>query len=561
MCTLAALLVSLSLASAPQEVDGFQRSVLTLPDDGTLVALRDMDGSGRLDLIFVEDAGLGIRYLRADGGYPQTHDAFFAWPAENVGWSLVDLDGDGRTEIVCLVSGAEVRVWNAAGLPEPGTPKSAAFGEGTLLLNVEGHLPRGVFRMRFLRDIDADGRLDMVVPGLGRYAIYRRLEDGGWADPIDVELEIEIDYDFGDPGELDSSFGQEVRIPWFRLEDVTGDGHIDLVAETDDEVFFHLATPELSTEPTWTLDKAALRDELGEAEEIDFDNLLAEAGRQVDWKVHDLDGKGANDLILQIGGKIRVYLDGSLTGPDESPDQLLKSSGIVMCFYLRDTNGDELVDLQLCRGQEISLARVLRWLILPGSFDLDVYTYENRGGEFTTKPTRRNTLSIEFPRLLSFMKQMEEMEQELEAMVDIPTRRADLASDGVADDVIDIRDQALVVYLGKAPKDDNPMSEFEGDDFDGFFEDFLLDELDGVEDGGTKTFDLGNIDEWAHIQGVGLREACAELEPDRRAPLVPGLDQATIYVRDLDRDGKQDFVVAGMDGGTHVLQFLVDRTP
>ena len=159
------------------------------------------------------------------------------------------------------------------------------------------------------------------------------------------------------------------------------------------------------------------------------------------------------------------------------------------------------------------------------------------------------------------MKQMEEMEEELEALEDIPTRRADLAADGVSDDVIDIRGQELLVYLGQAPVDESPFSDFDSEeDFDAFFELFLLRELDGIEDGGTKTFDLGQIDEWAQVQGVGLREACAKLEPDRRAPLAPGLDEATIYVRDLDQDGAMDFVVAGQADGKHVLQFLVDRS-
>ena len=134
-----------------------------------------------------------------------------------------------------------------------------------------------------------------------------------------------------------------------------------------------------------------LRDELPEDERIDFDSLLSAVENRVSWRIADLDGKGAHDLIVILGPKFRVYLEGAATGPVGAPDQVLKSSGNVLYFFIRQVQGDALPDLQIARGERISLGRVLRYLILPGKIDFDLFTYENVRGVFSRQPTKRAT--------------------------------------------------------------------------------------------------------------------------------------------------------------------------
>jgi hypothetical protein len=347
-----------------------------------------------------------------------------------------------------------------------------------------------------------------------------------------------------------------VEIPWFELEDVDGDGAVDLVARTEDAVQFHLAAPELSNTPTWRLDLEALRAELPERDGFDLSNVMGEAARRVDWEVVDLDGEAPDELILQIGAKFRVYPGGARTGPTGEVGQVLKSSGNVLAFFVRDIEGDPLPDLQIVRGEELSVATILRWLVLPGGLDFELFTYRNDDGTFTRRPTRRNTITLAIPRLLAFVEELEELEEALEEEEDVPARRAALGEDGVADDVLDLVEGALVVFQDRAPEEEEDLGDL--DDPKEAVERFLLSELDTLEDGETKTFDLRELAEREPSTGTTLRAACAGLEPDRVFPLAPGLAEASLHTRDVDGDGRADVLVVGKDeADASVIQFLV----
>src|SRR4029450_5827084 len=132
--------------------------------------------------------------------------------------------------------------------------------------------------------VDGDGRLDVVLPGAGRFLIHRNLGKDGFAPALTVAFRAEIGLELGDPGRLDSRFAQDVQIPWFSLEDVDGDGITGLVRLTADEVLVHLAAPEgrvqlappeLPRQASWGPDLAALRADLPPRDTFDLDNLLA----------------------------------------------------------------------------------------------------------------------------------------------------------------------------------------------------------------------------------------------------------------------------------------------
>ena len=543
----AGLLGVLALVGAHGD-EGFVANRLTLAPEARL-ALRDIDGDGDDDLLLFRAAGVGLRRLGADGRFAPEDEGFLAWPSGHLAWDLADLDGDGSTEVLLLIDGEEVRPLRFV----DGTVRA-----GEPLLTAAAHVPRGVFRMSFVRDVDGDGRPDLVLPASGTYSIHRQLEDGSFDAPLAIALEIEVGYGVGDPERLDSDFGQEVEIPWFTLQDVDGDGDRDLIAEIEDAVLFHLATPELAREPSWTLDLAALRAELPPHDGINLDDVMSEGARQVNWQVSDLDGEGARELVLQIGSKFRVYRGGASTGPSERPSQLLKSSGNVLAFFLRDVEGDSRDDLQILRGQELSLATMLRWLILPGSLDFDLFTYRNEGGTFSRSPTRRNRVTLEFPRIFSFLKDLEELEAEMEALGEVAAIRAAFAPDGLDNDVVDLTEEELLLYLDRAPEDDGAIELEGGDEIDDFLEVFLLQDLDAMDDGETKTIDLGELDQWTFSAGAGLREACAGAEPDLRVSLGGPVAEGTVHARDLSGDGVPDLIVIGRDeSGRRVVHFFV----
>lgn len=564
MSASAALLALLALVMAAPQSQGdraadesaddsaFIETELRVPRAGVVLALRDMNGDGRVDLLWLDNQGVTVRLMGADGRYAEVSEGGLAWPAGRVAWDIMDLDGDGRSELGLLVGGKLVRVYtvNAEG----------RFDEGLDVLEAVSYLPAGITRMHFARDVDGDGRSDLVLPGIGKHQIFLRRGDG-WADPIQVAYEADVHYRVGDPQRLDSEFGQEVHVPSFRLEDVDGDGVRDLVSETSDRVAFHLAHPELSSSPTWVLDLEQLRGELPQKGGIDLENLWSMMDQEVRWFLADLDGKEPRDLIVSLGPKLRIYLGGAATGPSGTPDQVLKSSGNVLWTFVRQVEGDPLPELQLVRAERIGIGRVLRYLILPGALHFDLFTYRNQGGTFSRRPTRRNRVTFEIPRILSFIDEKDGLEAKIEDQFHILARRLaiDASAPAAGDDVIDLLNGALVLYEGCAPAPSFEEDLLDGDfDLGKFMDGFLLDDLDARGDGAQRTIDLGDLETYDFAPGAVMRRAYGERKPIDRHPLPEGHDHK-LSTRDLNGDGRSDVIVVAEDDGQWIVHFLVRR--
>lgn len=519
---------------------------LELDADDARLALRDIDGDGRRDAIVVESSGPRIALQGEDGGFAATSPRF-AWPSDHLAWCLADLDGDGTIELVTVGADGVVRRFGCT---------AEGFDAGRVVLESVCYLPHGVNRMAFVRDVDGDGRMDLALPGSGEYRIHVQADDGSFADALRIAFEVDVATDVGDPKALDSRFGQTVRVPWFRIEDVDGDGRDDLVSRTEERVDFHLARPELDAKPTWSLDLAALGEELPKRGDVDFDDLLSNVDLGVQFDIEELDGVAPRDLVLQLGNTVKVYLGGSVGGIDRSPDQVLRISGNLLGVLVRDTDGDDRADLQMLRGDRISLGRVLRWLILPGALDFEFFTYRNEGGAFSRTPTRRNTVALKIPRLLTLFDKVEALEEEFERQRAVPAQRLDLAGDGANDDVVDVQDGELVFFANCAPPiDEDLLRGLRDGDVEKALRDLVLDDLDRMEDGETKVIDVGDLDTWTYSPGAALRAARQGREPVLRVPLELPVSAAPsaeddaassepgIVAIDLDGDGRGDAVV------------------
>lgn len=543
-------------APAPEPRADFVLSEFRVPREGTVLALRDVDGDGRLDLLELDGAGVGLRRQGADGRFEPEPSAGFPWPAERVAWDLADLTGDGRTEVLVLDAQQGVRSF-ALG-------PDGAFEEGRLVLAERAWLPRGAFAVRFARDVDGDGRADLVLPGPRSHRIFLSRPEGTFAGPIEIAYRAAVELSVGDPGRLDSRLGREVRVPWFRIEDLDGDGHPDLVSQTPERVAFHLAQPGqdpvLAPEPTWVLDLEELRAQLPRRAGFDLDDLLENVPPLVDWRVADLDGEPPHDLVVAVGNRFRVYSGGARSGPRETPDQLLLAGGKVLGFYLRPVLDGPLPDLQLLRGERISLGRALRYLVLPGRLDFEVFTYANEGGRFSRRPTRRGTLGLAIPRLLAFIEEAERLGDSLAAQFQVPALRIAFGADGRADDVLDLIEGELAVFEDCAP---SPLA-LEGlvdreAELSEVLEALALRELDRRGDGAELVFDLAALDRYDFAPGVALRRAREGRAPSARAPFEPLLDPA-LRVLDLDGDGRDDVLAWGHRDGLWVARLYV-RVP
>lgn len=544
----------LALASAPE----WQSSFVVAPKDDRRLALRDLNGDGRRELISVGPDGFSLHPMDAEGRYPFVPTYEHAWTADRLGWDVADLDGDGRHELLVLDEGKRLLVHT---LTDAGT-----LSEGRVLLEgLRCFLPRGRWYTSFVRDVDGDGRLDLALPGAGQFLLYMQNAEGDFEDPITVDSATRVSFDTGDPRELGGNFGQRVRIPFFRMEDVDGDGTRDLVADNGDEVAFHLATPDLSAKATWVLNLAKRRKALKKRRSVDLGDLFSNIDPQVQWKLAEIDGKAPRDLVLQEGNTFKLYMGGSARGPQGTPDHALKASGNVLHFMLRNVMGDDLPELQVIRAERISLGTAVRWLVLPGSLDFDVFTYLNDAGQIGTKPKKRTTLSLKIPRLLSLEDEFEEFGKEVEDKAKIAATVACLDGDGAFNDVVDATTGTMLVYRDVLTSEWEETS-FEsmtqgGVGMDDILEAIVLKDMDSLKDGGTKSLGMEDLRELKLTSGADLIEAINSKLTHESVRLKAPFDhnkRKRVLAMDLDSDGISDFVVLGESTeGETVIQLLV----
>ena len=91
-----------ALAWPGEDPEPPRSTVIERPPGSGVLALREIDGGGRIDLFFIEPYGVGIRYQRDDGSYPEEHDTVRSWPGPHLAWDVVDLDLDGFQVIIHL---------------------------------------------------------------------------------------------------------------------------------------------------------------------------------------------------------------------------------------------------------------------------------------------------------------------------------------------------------------------------------------------------------------------------------------------------------------------------
>lgn len=546
--------------ASPEDPLPFASSHVDVGKKGETLALRDLGGegpggNGRMELLRVNARGLSVRTLTEDGIYSE-EEVLLSWTTATTGWDLADLDGDGATELLTVSDGEHLLRRRFTG---------EGWDEGEVLAEMPIYLPSGLSRVPFARDVDGDERLDLVLPGPGRFHIFLNRSaavDGEtklvWSAPLIVEFDPNVDYDFGDPTRLSSTFGQSIIVPFFTVEDVDGDGRQDLVSEVEDRVSVHLARPKIDSSPTWELDLSGFKS-APTLRDVDLDNLLGSVSGFAQWRIADLDGIAPSDLVMGAEGEVRIYLGGGAKGAAGDPTQVLKASGNVLRFFVRDVTGDAKPDLQIIRGERVSLSRLLKYLLLPGQLDFDVLTYENQGGALARRPTQRATVGLRVPRLITFFGEAKELGDRIEAQWKIPAVRIDWDRDGASNDVVDEVDGELWLYRDAAP----PEHRFEhvtmSEGIEGLVEQVVLRDTDRLGDGGLTVIDIETLDDFVGSPGAALRAAVTEAEPTLRMPLRPGVEDREFRALDLNADGKTDILTVIEGDGTFRVEFLVQR--
>jgi hypothetical protein len=151
---------------------------------------------------------------------------------------------------------------------------------------------------------------------------------------------------------------------------------------------------------------------------------------------------------------------------------------------------------------------------------------------------------LDIPRILAFAERMQKFTEKSTKNSLIPTQRIALEADGRSDDVLELAENELQIFLNSVePVDEQEPGHKPGTD--GAIDGFMENHVDPLGDGGSKTFDLGEVEEWVTFAGAELRASVKGKQPSLRFPLPPGLSQVRIRVLDINHNGKLDFIVLG----------------
>lgn len=440
----------------------YTQTPFKLPIETASLTTVDLNGDGQLDLLAQLDTELRL-YLQRDGGFDFGTD-FISLPSAGraLGWDIGLVDADGKPSLITLEQGSEVLAYR---LNEAATEWRAPE---VLLSGLAAAIGSGVQRLHFVRDVNGDGRDDLILPDSDRLALYLAAT-GGFLPPLRIDTQARLNTTLFSPN-LERRIGQALRIPSLQLRDVNGDLAADLIVDTDERLAVFLADPTaanyFSADPSFELDRLAIEESLGEfdIETLDFANLTGVLALTHEELLEDIDGDGIEDLLLREGGKVSVF-PGTRAGIDVStPTQVLRSGGNVLTTFLHDEDSDGRKDLWLWRVEPISVGDIFVWLALSGSISVEAFVYRNQGDAFARRPARKISVALKFPsviRLASSLRQIAEDARaatgttdtltgvaQLDGSVDKPiVVSGDASLDTIRDDLMLLVGNRLSLYL------------------------------------------------------------------------------------------------------------------
>lgn len=429
MRTGAAAALAVLLLPCGQEL-AWRASRVSFAEDPDVVLLEDFDGDQRKDLLAIRGGRIAL-YPQGTEGFPAAPARTLAAPVDGFLADAGDVDGDGRAELAVLAPRGLYLVAPAAGgfperpVVEPGTPYRPVGAHAARLLHdldrdgradlvlplgerFELHLSRGAEGFRRLPAIHTDftasmeagrGRLsDTLVATLGIPALAFRDVNGDGREDVVVERD-------------------GTRRTYLKREDGTFPAAPDRVL---DRKQFETA-----------------EEDGGGGGGAGVTIRVGGRGRSGGGDVEqDLDGDGIVDTVLVSGRTVYLFF-GTREGPDWSkPARVLKVGEDISGTVIADVNGDARPDLVLLKVEKPGLVRLAAAFVFSMDLRLDALAFHNNGNrDFSRHPDQRNDLYFRLPPLLQLLADLPRLRKEAEDAEQRGARiaRGDLDGDGNPD--------------------------------------------------------------------------------------------------------------------------------
>ncbi|MHC4340593.1 MAG: FG-GAP repeat domain-containing protein [Planctomycetota bacterium] len=411
-------------------------------------------------------------------------------------WRLVDLNRDGRTDLLLIGRDGEVRTWTAdpasarvsgqprghLRLPHPRHTLMALFDEGDelpvrlLTVTPDGAVAyragedsifpesgetlarRARFRLRtsrpvfaeVLQDINRDGLQDIVVPGSRTTDIWIRS-----GARFRKAASLGIDLGRGDVLEhyaLSNELASAFRVPGMHTEDVNGDGRRDLLVKKERIRSFHLQREDgaIPAEPDVSVNLSIFRDTTPKAA-LQPGRTLAGSDK-AQFRRRDLDGDGIPDYVIAHRRKVWVFHGNKDRPQFTEPTTILKVADDVTLLLVAHLNQDKFADLLLIKVQIPSIASIILALVRSLEIKISALGYANEDGRsFERSPRWKGTLTVRVPPIKKILKNPEALFQQVEDVAKKfrLQRTADFNGDGMDDTALLSEDKrSLEVWFG-----------------------------------------------------------------------------------------------------------------
>jgi len=491
-------------------------------------------------------------------------------------WKLLDLNANGRKEMLLIGGRGEVRTWlfDAKAKRMEKTPRGKLVlpdanrtllawerildtGDAAQLIAVSpkgtvAYLPDelGVYgdetrllarRARFtlrvndplfagvVQDINRDGKLDIIVPGSTHTEVFIRKGDE-YRRTARITAEIDR-WDATQSSALSDDLSSTFRIPNLRTHDVNGDGRPDLLVKSGRIRSFHLQREDGSfpADPDVVLDLRIFKDTTPAATMRPGRTLAG--GDSQRYESRDLDGDGIPDYVIAHRRKVWIF-HGNRDKPQfTKPTTILKVSDDITAMLIVNLDQDKYPDLLLLKVQIPSAAGIVAGLVGGIEVDVSALGYANQGGQrFGRTPAWRSTITLQIPALKTVLKNPGKILERFDkAGKKFRIRRAaNLNGDAFEDTLLVSEDNRRIDYWqGKRKLD----ADADMLDFGKTIRSILFDDE-------NRTWDLERVLEF--ISGLANR---------RTAALTGGRDpDATITLRDPKRFDFMDFATGDLDG-------------
>ncbi len=396
---LALLLVALAL---PGRAHAAQVQVETLTVEGRATDVRfvDVDGDGKRDAVIATSSTDGpsarqLRlHLRQAAGFSLAPVAVFEVPANVVLADLADVDGN---------PGAELLLADDQGVASVAFDHGR-FAEPKRFLTVSSFFRRAESRALpfapLARDLDLDGRVDLLIPGADGYVLWRGDAGAKFSGPFPLDASRVENVE---PAE-NAFFRITASLAHATPADWDGDGKGDLLLAFEQRLLRVVLGASGPPAPaTLLFDLGRLLD----AGKSGADGLVLSSGL-----LRDIDGDGRCDMLVTqrsarptlmsgIATRTLVFLSQDLASAAQKPRQVIKISGVSGKPQLVDLDRDGAADLVVTQVETDPLTKLKETVLDAVKVSFQVYRFDKDETRFEDEPAFADSLQVGADRLLA----------------------------------------------------------------------------------------------------------------------------------------------------------------